>query len=52
MSFGYNGQFQAADFDLPFFRLVPAGQTEFSKDAAFGYKASNLREVCFDPSGH
>ncbi|XP_077232821.1 ketose-bisphosphate aldolase class-II family protein isoform X2 [Tasmannia lanceolata] len=25
-------------------RLVPAGQTEFSKDAAFGYKASNLRE--------
>lgn len=25
-------------------RLIPAGQTEFSKDAAFGYKASNLRE--------
>ncbi|XP_020519523.1 uncharacterized protein LOC18428679 isoform X2 [Amborella trichopoda] len=24
-------------------RLVPAGETEFSKDAAFGYKASNLR---------
>lgn len=26
-------------------RLVPAGDTEFAKDAAFGYKASNLREV-------
>lgn len=25
-------------------RLVPAGRTEFAKDAAFGYKASNLRE--------
>ncbi|KAG1358748.1 putative Ketose-bisphosphate aldolase class-II family protein [Cocos nucifera] len=25
-------------------RLVPAGETEFSKDAAFGYKSSNLRE--------
>lgn len=26
-------------------RLVPAGDTEFAKDAAFGYKSSNLREV-------
>lgn len=26
-------------------RLVPAGDTEFAKDAAFGYKCSNLREV-------
>ncbi|KAK1278673.1 hypothetical protein QJS04_geneDACA017166 [Acorus gramineus] len=25
-------------------RLVPAGLTEFAKDAAFGYKSSNLRE--------
>ncbi|XP_075653873.1 uncharacterized protein LOC142624220 [Castanea sativa] len=25
-------------------KLVPAGDTEFAKDAAFGYKASNLRE--------
>ncbi|DAD49391.1 TPA_asm: hypothetical protein HUJ06_031799 [Nelumbo nucifera] len=25
-------------------RLVPAGETEFAKDAAFGYKCSNLRE--------
>ncbi|XP_059290437.1 uncharacterized protein LOC132043978 isoform X1 [Lycium ferocissimum] len=25
-------------------RLVPAGETEFAKDAAFGYKSSNLRE--------
>ncbi|XP_058108204.1 uncharacterized protein LOC131251484 isoform X2 [Magnolia sinica] len=25
-------------------RLVPAGETEFSKDAVFGYKASNLCE--------
>ncbi len=24
--------------------LVPAGQTEFARDAAFGYQASNLRE--------
>lgn len=28
-----------------FIRLVPAGDTEFAKDAVFGYKASNLREV-------
>jgi hypothetical protein len=27
------------------FRLVPAGDTEFAKDAAFGFKSSNLREV-------
>ena len=26
-------------------RLVPAGQTEFAKDDAFGYKSSNLKEV-------
>jgi len=26
-------------------RLVPAGDTEFAKDAAFGYKSSNLRDV-------
>lgn len=26
-------------------RLIPAGDTEFAKDAAFGYKSSNLREV-------
>ncbi|KAG8651617.1 uncharacterized protein LOC110616633 isoform X2 [Manihot esculenta] len=25
-------------------RLVPAGDTEFAKDAAFGFKSSNLRE--------
>ncbi|GAB4860535.1 hypothetical protein Ancab_035695 [Ancistrocladus abbreviatus] len=25
-------------------RLIPAGDTEFAKDHAFGYKASNLRE--------
>ncbi|KAL6001466.1 hypothetical protein ACLOJK_007204 [Asimina triloba] len=25
-------------------RLVPAGETEFSKDAVFGYRSSNLRE--------
>lgn len=47
--FDYNSRFLAADLDIPFFRLVPAGQTEFSKDAAFGYKASNLREVCLIP---
>ena len=28
-------------------RLVPAGETEFAKDAAFGYRSSNLREVFF-----
>ncbi|KAL8239684.1 hypothetical protein R6Q59_016251 [Mikania micrantha] len=25
-------------------RLIPAGDTEFAKDASFGYKSSNLRE--------
>ncbi|KAK3001094.1 hypothetical protein RJ639_020745 [Escallonia herrerae] len=25
-------------------RLIPAGETEFAKDASFGYKSSNLRE--------
>ncbi len=25
-------------------RLVPAGETEFARDAAFGYRSSNLRE--------
>lgn len=33
--------------ELDAYRLVPAGETEFSKDAAFGYKSSNLCEVCF-----
>lgn len=32
---------------FPFYRLVPSGDTEFAKDASFGYKSSNLREVCF-----
>lgn len=32
--------------ELDVHRLVPAGETEFAKDAAFGYKSSNLREVC------
>lgn len=26
-------------------RLVPAGETEFSEDAAFGYRSSDLKEV-------
>jgi hypothetical protein len=39
------------------FRLVPAGDTEFAKDASFGYKSSNLREVklfklSFEMGGH
>ena len=25
-------------------RLVPAGETEFARDASFGYSASNLRD--------
>ncbi|CAK7349569.1 unnamed protein product [Dovyalis caffra] len=34
-------------------RLVPAGDTEFAKDASFGYKSSNLREwVEEKTSGH
>jgi len=31
-------------------RLVPAGETEFAKDASFGYKSSNLREVLILPT--
>lgn len=31
--------------ELVSYRLIPAGETEFAKDAAFGYKSSNLREV-------
>lgn len=30
--------------------LVPAAQTPFAKDAAFGYKSSNLREYVFEKS--
>ncbi|KAK4567487.1 hypothetical protein RGQ29_003319 [Quercus rubra] len=32
-------------------KLVPAGDTEFAKDAAFGYKASNLREWVEEKTG-
>ncbi|KAI5660288.1 hypothetical protein M9H77_29081 [Catharanthus roseus] len=32
-------------------RLVPAGETEFAKDAAFGYKSSNLREWVEEKTG-
>lgn len=32
-------------------RLVPAGETEFSKDAAFGYKSSNLCEWVEEKTG-
>jgi uncharacterized protein YgbK (DUF1537 family) len=31
--------------------LVPAGETEFAKDAAFGYRASNLREWVQEKTG-
>lgn len=31
--------------------LVPAGDTEFAKDAVFGYKASNLREWVEEKTG-
>jgi uncharacterized protein YgbK (DUF1537 family) len=31
--------------------LVPAGQTEFARDPAFGYQASNLREWIVEKSG-
>ncbi|GJN29092.1 hypothetical protein PR202_gb17285 [Eleusine coracana subsp. coracana] len=33
-------------------RLIPAGETEFAKDASFGYKSSNLRQgiVSFESS--
>ncbi|EXB61745.1 Fructose-bisphosphate aldolase [Morus notabilis] len=32
-------------------RIVPAGDTEFAKDAAFGYKSSNLREWVEEKTG-
>ncbi|XP_075661996.1 uncharacterized protein LOC142631655 isoform X3 [Castanea sativa] len=32
-------------------KLVPAGDTEFAKDAAFGYKASNLRDWVEEKTG-
>ncbi|CAI9113691.1 OLC1v1014344C1 [Oldenlandia corymbosa var. corymbosa] len=32
-------------------RLVPAGETEFAKDASFGYKASNLHEWVEEKTG-
>lgn len=32
-------------------RLVPAGQTEFARDAVFGYRASNLREWVAEKTG-
>lgn len=32
-------------------RLVPAGQTEFARDTAFGYRASNLREWVAEKTG-
>ncbi|KAL6576382.1 hypothetical protein OROHE_000163 [Orobanche hederae] len=31
--------------------LVPAGETEFAKDASFGYKSSNLREWMEEKTG-
>lgn len=31
--------------------LIPAGQTEFARDAAFGYRASNLREWVVEKTG-
>lgn len=31
--------------------LVPAGETEFARDPAFGYRASNLREWVLEKSG-
>ncbi|KAF2317510.1 hypothetical protein GH714_023711 [Hevea brasiliensis] len=36
------GHFPEARTEAP--KLVPAGDTEFAKDAAFGFKSSNLRE--------
>ncbi|KAI6683528.1 hypothetical protein NL676_029441, partial [Syzygium grande] len=36
-----------ADADM----LVPAGDTEFAKDAAFGYRSSNLREWVEEKTG-
>jgi uncharacterized protein YgbK (DUF1537 family) len=32
-------------------RLLPAGETEFARDATFGYRASNLREFIAEKSG-
>ena len=32
-------------------RLVPVGETEFARDAAFGYSASDLRDFLFEKSG-
>ena len=32
-------------------RLVPAGETEFARDAAFGYQASNLRRWVAEKTG-
>jgi uncharacterized protein YgbK (DUF1537 family) len=32
-------------------RLVPAGETEFARDAAFGYRSSDLREWVAEKSG-
>ncbi|KAG6675893.1 hypothetical protein I3842_15G128500 [Carya illinoinensis] len=32
-------------------KLIPAGETEFAKDAAFGYKSSNLREWVEEKTG-
>ncbi|KAL4573314.1 hypothetical protein LXL04_020114 [Taraxacum kok-saghyz] len=32
-------------------RLIPAGDTEFAKDASFGYKSSNLREWVEEKTG-
>jgi uncharacterized protein YgbK (DUF1537 family) len=32
-------------------RLVPVGETEFARDAAFGYRASNLRDFVAEKSG-
>jgi hypothetical protein len=31
--------------------LVPAGQTQFAKDATFGYKSSNLRDYVLEKAG-
>lgn len=33
-------------------RLVPAGDTEFAKDATFGYSASNLADWCEEKGGY
>ncbi|GFP85851.1 d-tagatose-1 6-bisphosphate aldolase subunit gaty [Phtheirospermum japonicum] len=32
-------------------RIIPAGETEFAKDASFGYKSSNLREWVEEKTG-